>query len=115
MAVLVGRAKQAKVGEGNETARRLGWASPISCSAPDKTTMLRRLCSPKDSLPRKVSSSEERGETAVFAGYQNKRFLEFIPFILSPRVNPRQSWILDSRYLIPVFVSGTWILDSNPL
>ena len=23
------------------------------------------------------------------------------------------SWILDSRYWIPVFVSGTWILDSN--
>ena len=33
---------------------------------------------------------------------------------------PRQSWILDStsripdsRYFIPVFVSGTWILSSN--
>ena len=34
--------------------------------------------------------------------------------------NPRQSWILDStsqipdfRYVIPVFVRGTWILSSN--
>ena len=31
--------------------------------------------------------------------------------------NQRHSWILpripDSRYWIPVFVSGTWILDSN--
>ena len=34
--------------------------------------------------------------------------------------NPRQSWVLDStlwitdsRYWIPVFVSRTWILDSN--
>ena len=34
--------------------------------------------------------------------------------------NPRQSWILEStpripdiRYWIPVFVSGTWILDSK--
>ena len=34
--------------------------------------------------------------------------------------NQRQSWILestpripDSRYWIPVFVSGTWILDSK--
>ena len=84
--------------------------------------MRRRLCSPKDSLPRKVSGSEERGETTVFAGYQNNRFLKFISFILSPHINPRQSWILDStpwipdsRYFIPVFVSGTWILDSNPL
>ena len=25
----------------------------------------------------------------------------------------RQSWILDSRYWIPVFVSETWILDSS--
>ena len=36
------------------------------------------------------------------------------------KVYPKQSyildstpWILDSRYWIPVFVSGTWILDSN--
>ena len=27
--------------------------------------------------------------------------------------DPKQSWILDSRYWIPVFISGTWNLDYN--
>ena len=30
----------------------------------------------------------------------------------NPRLDSIQ-WIPDSRYCIPVFVSGTWILDSN--
>ena len=27
----------------------------------------------------------------------------------------RQSWILDSRYCIPIFVSGTWSQDQSPV
>ena len=61
-------------------------------------------------------------------------YKEFLPLILSSEVvsgmsvcvsrcrgNPRQSWILDptqwiadSMYWIPVFVSGSWTLDSDP-
>ena len=30
-----------------------------------------------------------------------------------PSLHSPQSWIPDSRYWMPVFVSGAWILDSN--
>ena len=55
----------------------------------------------------------------VLAGLQLEKQSQKAPFCSEG--NLRQSWILaskawilDSRYLIPVFVSGTWILDSNP-
>ena len=58
--------------------------------------------------------SRDRSNATTISVHEQK------PFRHPMRGNPGQSWILDStlwiqdsRYWIPVFFNGTWILDSN--